>query len=581
MTQNYKILITEYLTIRKLQLSVILFSCFLILPKLNQAQSLAVGTPVLEDAYRRAQLLGQVDSSISFTSGPLFPVESMNVTNAFDPTNELENQRWMKFDGTVHFAGKWGKVQLLPIIWKQQTNTHHPYSLNDGAMIPARGYQTLLTGGIFAKFGPLSIQLQPELVYAKNKNFEGFSNEQTDQVWYEYYEMLNFIDLPEKFGSKPYNKTSWGQSSIRLTFGPASIGLSNENLWWGPGMRNSLVMSNSADGFEHLTLNTVKPVRTPIGSFEGQIISGYLQNSGFTPPDTNRAYLHNKLYFAKKDEKRYINGMVLSYQPKWIPGLFVGITRSFTKYESEKDSSFRTLFPIFYPLDKKYEYENKKGYDFSDQRASVFLRWLWQKQNAEVYFEMMREDHAHNWRDLMLQLEYSRAYIFGLRKLIPLNRHEGQYIQVGLELTQLEQTNANPRMPYKYLYISRETTQGYTNNGQPLGAGIGPGSNMQTLSVSWVKSLKMIGVQLERYIHNNDFHNAAIKDIRGNWVDMSLTGIVEWDWHNLIFSARFEGIKSFNYQHKYTPIPSDPPQFWDPGRNVYNFQAQFGINYRF
>jgi hypothetical protein len=49
----------------------------------------------------------------------------------------------------------------------------------------------------------------------------------------------------------PFNKAFWGQSSIRLTFGPASIGLSNENIWWGPGIRNSLIMSNNAPGFKH------------------------------------------------------------------------------------------------------------------------------------------------------------------------------------------------------------------------------------------------------------------------------------------------------------------------------------------
>ena len=140
--------------------------------------------------------------------------------------------------------------------------------------------------GLFAQYGPLTIQLRPEWVKAQNKDFEGFSNENSDQKWYEYYEIYNFIDLPEKFGHAPYQKSLWGQSSIRLNYGPMSMGLSSENLWWGPGKYNSLSMSNSADGFFHFTLNTSKPIHTPIGSFEGQIIAGRLVNSGFTPPDT-------------------------------------------------------------------------------------------------------------------------------------------------------------------------------------------------------------------------------------------------------------------------------------------------------
>ena len=42
------------------------------------------------------------------------------------------------------------------------------------AMIPAKGYQTLLSAGLYAKYGVLSVQLKPEYVYAANPNFEIF-----------------------------------------------------------------------------------------------------------------------------------------------------------------------------------------------------------------------------------------------------------------------------------------------------------------------------------------------------------------------------------------------------------------------
>ena len=549
---------------------------------ISQAQTIPVGTPVLEDAYRRAQLLGEIDSSISFTSRPIFPVASVKVTNAFDPFGSLSSERWKKTDDIFRFAKNRGMVQLLPFTFQQQYNTDHPYSLNDGPMIPARGYQTQISGGLFAKFGPLSIQLRPEYIYAENKDYQGFYKEVNDFKWFEYYEVQLFSDLPEKFGNKPYKKLLWGQSSIRLSLGPVSIGLSNENLWWGPGMRNSLVMSNTADGFSHYTLNTIKPVRTPIGSFEGQIIAGRLDNSGFDVPDTTgRTFMGWPIYLRKRDEWRYINAMVLSYQPKWIPGLFIGMTRSFTKYGSEKDSSFRALFPVLYPLQRKSQSDVPNRPKGPDQRVSAFIRWLCIPENAEVYFEYMRENQPDSWRDFTLMPEYSRAYTFGLRKLLPLNRHNGQYIQVNMELTQIEQTNANPNWLYRFIYTNKTVTQGYTNNGQLLGAGIGPGSNMQSLSVSWIKGLKTIGVQFERYVHNNDYQNVAIFDNRANWVDMSATGIVEWDWQNLILSGRFENILSYNYQHYYRPQNPNSGKFFEPGINVYNFQAQLGMTYRF
>ena len=41
-------------------------------------------------------------------------------------------------------------------------------------MVPNRGYQHILSAGIYAEIGPLSIQLKPEYLYSENKDFEGF-----------------------------------------------------------------------------------------------------------------------------------------------------------------------------------------------------------------------------------------------------------------------------------------------------------------------------------------------------------------------------------------------------------------------
>jgi len=558
-----------------------LLICIICQPLESKAQALPVGTPVLEDALRRAQLLGEIDSSISFTSRPLFPTISMKLANTFDPYVTMDKERWTKFDGALRFANNKGVIRLLPFTWQQQFNTHHPFSLNDGAMIPAKGYQTLISGGFYAQYGPINIQLRPEYVFAENQSFQGFYKEQSDQVWAEYYLLNNVIDTPEKFGNNTYKRMFWGQSSARLTFGPLSLGISNENLWWGPGVRNSLMMSNSAPGFKHITFNTVKPIRTWIGSFEGQIICGRLEDSGFTPPDTNRTYNGVKLYVPKRTDWRYINGMVVSYQPKWVPGLFLGLTRTFITYYKDMGRTLKDFLPIITPISKKANYGETESPFPNDQRASFFLRWLWMKTHAELYVEYFREDHAYDLRDFILDPDHTHAYIFGMRKLIPLKSYKNQFIQINLEITQLEQTTTNPERASKYIYVHYAgIPQGYTNRGQLLGAGIGPGSNMQSLSISWVKQLKSIGIEFERIVQNNDFHNAVIKDPRAIWVDLGTSAFGEWDYKNLLFSAKLEFIKSLNYQHYYKPISEDLSALRKP-RNIINFQANIGVSYRF
>ncbi|HTK22208.1 MAG TPA: hypothetical protein VL442_21965, partial [Mucilaginibacter sp.] len=183
------------------------------------AQSLPVGTPVLDDYYRREQLLGKVDSNLSFTLRPLNR-KNLNVTDVFDPDSSLRISRGNSGTQTF-FANGHGVFQVLPLTWQQQFNSDHPYGWNDGAMIPAKGYQTMISGGVYFKIGPLSIQLRPEYVYATNPSFQGFetASRPASEIG-SYYSYFNLIDAPERFGNSAYSKWFWGQSNIKLAFGP-------------------------------------------------------------------------------------------------------------------------------------------------------------------------------------------------------------------------------------------------------------------------------------------------------------------------------------------------------------------------
>lgn len=549
-----------------------------------KGQTLSVGTPVVEDAYRRAQLLGQVDSSVSFTSRPFFPSLSGANGYYFDASGSLKEGTEKQKFGCLRFAGEKGILKLLPVIWKQQYNSNHPEGLNDGAMIPARGYQTLMSGGLYAKYGWLSVQLMPEFVYAQNRAYQGFPDEQPDAVWKMYYNYcLNSIDLPERFGENTYKRAFWGQSSVRLTVGAVSLGLSNENLWWGPGMQNSLLMTNSAPGFKHITFNTVKPIRTLIGSFEGQIVAGKLDASGYPNIDPKRLLLHKVTYIPKPDDWRYLNGIVMSYQPKWVPGLFLGATRSFNSYHKDLGKSIGDFLPVITPITKKAVGDLSEDTIKRDQLASIFIRWVAPEDHQEIYFEYGREDHAYNLRDFLQEPAHTSGYILGFRKLIPLRKHTSEFINVHLELTQLEKNLSTLRRAGggSIWYTHSQVRDGYTNEGQLLGAGIGSGGNMQSLNVSWVKGFKSLGIQVKRVVHNNNFFDAAIKDLRSHWVDLGGSLLGEWDYKNLLFNARLEAVSSMNYEFLYKPVPGNPPFYWDKGKDLLNVHSELSVTYRF
>jgi hypothetical protein len=544
-----------------------------------QAQSLPVGTTAIEDYYRRAQLLGITDTSVSFTVRPLFPNHINKHADAFYP--DSTEQRYNIMNATSSWQSKDGKLRanLLPLSIQTQFNSDHPYGWNDGAMIPAKGLQTLTSAGIFMQYGPLTIQFRPELVVAANSDFSTFNKNQYDVIFARYYDIYNNIDLPVRFGTDSYNKLYWGQSSIRLNFKSLSFGLSTENLWWGPGIRNSLLMSNTAPGFAHLTFNTLRPIKTPIGSFEGQIIAGKLVNSGFPPLEPDHYYFGTDLYVPKPDNWRYLAGIIVTWQPKWVPGLFLGFDQASQTY-SNNLSGIKDYLPLFSSV--KQTSAPDAPISKQDQINSVFMRWLWTQEHAEIYFEWGHYNNTGDMLQSLLSPNDSRAYIFGLRKLLPFNKSSDENILIGIEVTQLQENSISKIESGTEWYVSNNIRQGYTNQGEVLGAGIGPGGNLQSLDVSWVKGLKRLGLQLERYVHNNDFYYYAFYDSRNysqHWVDLSIGANGEWNYKNFIFNAKIQGIQSLDYQWAVKQNGDDI--FYANQIHVFNLQIQAGATYRF
>lgn len=560
-----------------MKISKLLLFCLLTFGTFKQvfAQSLSVGSGATEDYFRRAQLQGKVDTNVSFTIRPLFPASYKFLDNQAD--TGLNGFNWMGVHNYYNDAGI--KVATLPIGIQTQFNAHHPYGWNDGPMIPAKGFQTMVSFGFFAEYGPLTIQIKPEVVVAQNATFDTFNKNQYDAIFARYYDIYNNIDLPVRFGTQSYSKFFAGQSSIRLNYRAWSVGLSTENLWWGPGIRNSLLMSNSAPGFPHVTLNTLRPVKTAIGSFEGQLIAGRLSNSGYAPLVPDHTYFGTDLYVLKPDYWRYLSGIILTWQPKWVPGLFLGYDQSAQMYGKDL-GGLKSYLPLFSSVKSTVSPDNQ--INKKDELSSMFARWIWLQEHAEIYFEYGHYNNADDLYQTLLDPGKTRAYIFGVRKLLPFKNLPDQNIMVNFELTQLQGTSVGNVTAGKEWYVSQGVRQGYTNQGQMLGAGIGPGGNLQSLDVSWVKGLKRLGLQIERYAHDNDFYYYAFYDSKNysqHWVDMSLAFSGEWDYKSFIFNARLAGIQSLDYQWAVTQNGDDIT--FSHQLHQFNLQLQAGFTYRF
>src|SRR5258708_5765830 len=200
-------------------------------------------------------------------------------------------------------------------------NGELPYSINDGALWAGRGTNSDIIFGGRAEWKNVRLFLLPELVQEANKEYDtsvtpifpARSSERND--WSSpFHVMAQSIDLPIRFGDKPIKKLYPGQSTLAIAGGPVELGAGTENEWWGPAIRNALLLSNNAAGFPHLFVRTARPWMTSAGAVEARWMTGGLTESDFFNLD--------------KHTLRSIALLGASLRPKWIDGLTLGPARS-------------------------------------------------------------------------------------------------------------------------------------------------------------------------------------------------------------------------------------------------------------
>lgn len=491
------------------------------------AQSLPVGSAA--DQYLRfLQLTNQTQNSSGLVSRPL-------------SYNHSEEQCDSALNSLVRTALHYSfrkniYAGILPLSLDQQYVSHHPFYQNDGAMIPAKGYQMQLSGGVYAKLGPLSFQLRPEFVYAANQPYQHNEN----------------------FGSVPkgaYRQVFPGQSALGLAAGPVALTVSTENLWWGPGMHHSLVMTNQAPGFLHAKLHSRRPLKTPIGQFEWTLLGGRLQSNPSLPFDNE-----NLMYKPADVFDRYLNAFVVSYQPKFIRGLSIGVTRGMQQYEHEVESSGESMFRKYLPVILK-PIQKKNAMDddtkTTDQLASAFFRWLWRKSKAEIYAEYGYNDYKKNIRDFTMNMPHAAAYMVGFKKAIALP--DKGFVEAGIELLQMSQSPDLLVRNAGNWYEHGGIQEGYSNGGQVMGAAFA--SNAQTFQLSYQKGLQRTGFVLQRF--QRDPVRAAPR-----WNDWVVSFSHSKPFKGFYLQGQLQCIRSKNYG-------------WEQERNPVQIFAKTGVHYYF
>ena len=352
-------------------------------------------------------------------------------------------------------------------------NTAAPYGQNDGVLWQGRGFNALLKGGVrFEGYG-VELTLLPNLAFSQNAEFDYIQPNYSGKKYtgkaeeYGYYGVRS-IDAPQRFGNKAFFDWDFGDSEIRYTWRNLTVGFGTQPIWLGPAQLNPIIHSNNAASYPKLDIGLRRQsMKLPwlgwyIGDIELRTWWGYLSESDWF--DNTSSNDHN-----------LITGFSVAYGfPYFLKGLTIGLNRiMLSKWDA---MNYKSIFTLLWPF-----MDSSAGEDENDQRASVIIDYLLPIAGIDIYLEWGRNDFSPH-KDFVLRYPFhTRGYTAGLKKSLSFNNFlKGELL---LEFTNLECSQDYDRLIpwYSTFYAHSVITQGHTNRGQWLGAGIGTGGNSQYL----------------------------------------------------------------------------------------------------
>ena len=266
----------------------------------------------------------------------------------------------------------------------------------------------------FLKNNKVLFSIEPYLFTSENLSFTSYH---TDPLFQALNDGLAHDE-------RPYLSTGFRESQLLLVNNDFGFGYANTNMWWGPGLHNSLHMSNNTSGFKYLFVGTTSEKRV---SF-----IGYNFKYAFSKLDKNLA-------------KPYFTGFTADVTIHSEPIVTLGLIRSFLSGGNLDSPWPETDNPsISDAMLLPFQQFFKKGLsqDAYDQTLSVYSNIIFPNSGLKIYFEMGANDHRYDIYDLLQHPDHTVATILGFRKY---NFFNNENLILGIEYTNLRRTRFDNR----------------------------------------------------------------------------------------------------------------------------------------
>ncbi len=218
----------------------------------------------------------------------------------------------------------------------------------------------------------------------------------------------------------PYTSVGFRETQFYLNHNGFGGGFSNANMWWGPGMHSSLMMSNNTTGFGHLMLGTINEKRINDWGFNGR-------------------YIFSK-FGSKSESQPYYSGFIFNTTYYSVPTITFGFSRAFLSGSKNTNYDISMLEAALLPFQLVKIEKPKNQDDFLnpvDQNYAAYINLRFPESGLVLFLEYGRKEGPENINDLLLHPDHSRAYIFGVRKYGLFNNIN---LMFGFEYANLIQT---------------------------------------------------------------------------------------------------------------------------------------------
>lgn len=376
-----------------------------------------------------------------------------------------------RMDAALASRARLGGVVLASI------NSGFPWGANDGPMWQGRGVTTAVGGAATVRWRFLSAVAAPVAFTAQNASYPLQPQPLTNISPLADPLLARGIDLPQRMGTRAYTRFDGGESTLRLTFGVGTMGVSTASLGWGTGEAFPAIFGSNAGGFPHIFVGTRDRGLhlTGIGRMSARYVLGVLDQSPWSPVQGSETYIS----VAQPGTRRIGVGLNISLMPTLTPGLELGASRFFHSPYLTPQDRWKAWSKPFEGVFKRSFADRVGGPgdpngDADNQLASFFARWALPSRGAEATFELFREDHSWDSRDQAQEPENNSAVMASIRAVT--ERSAQRLSMLTLEyfdgdirpIAQVRQQGA--------IYAHSVLTQGHTQRGQLIGAPIGGGA---------------------------------------------------------------------------------------------------------